>query len=131
MPRPTQKGWQGFERRYQKIYGNSPPRLAGLAYDSISLIAALTDIYPKAPFTYKSLTDPNGFMGIDGIFRLTENGLNERGLAVLEIRRKRNRLVAASPKNFINLDQQPKRPVQKIQTPQDKERQPLRAIFGF
>ncbi|MGC6475966.1 MAG: penicillin-binding protein activator [Parvibaculales bacterium] len=127
---PDPKGWQNFERRYQKIYGNAPPRLAGLAYDSISLVAALTDIYPNSPFTYKSLTDPNGFLGIDGIFRLTENGLNERGLAVLEIRRKRNRLIAESPNNFINLDQQPKRPIQKIQTPQDKKKDSLFAPFS-
>ena len=107
---PDPSGWRSFSKRYEQIYGRPAPRLASLAYDSISLVAALTDIYPNAPFTYRSLTTPNGFQGIDGIFRLTQNGLNERGLAVLEVRRKRNANVADAPNSFVGLDQKAKRP---------------------
>ena len=107
---PDPSGWRNFTRRFEQIYGRPSPRLASLAYDSISLVATLTDIYPNAPFTYRSLTNPNGFQGIDGIFRLTESGLNERGLAVLEIRRKRNVNIAKAPDSFVGLDQKIKRP---------------------
>ena len=30
--------------------------------------------------------DPNGFSGVDGIFRFNADGTSERGLAVLEVR---------------------------------------------
>ena len=73
-------------------------------------MGALTEINPQAPFTYRSLTSPNGFQGTDGIFRLTEDGLNERGLAVLEVRRKRNVSVAKAPDSFVGLDQKARRP---------------------
>ena len=38
------------------------------------------------PYTPEALTSPNGFVGMDGIFRLLPDGRTERGLAVLEIR---------------------------------------------
>ncbi len=102
---PEPRGWRDFTKRYEKIYGRRPPRLSSLAYDSVSLIAALTAIYPSTAFTHKSLTNPNGFHGTDGIFRLTRDGLNERGLAVLEIRRRRNGRVSSAPDNFVSFDQ--------------------------
>ena len=40
------------------------------------------------------------FAGIDGIFRFNARGLNERGLAVLEIRRGTSVAVNAAPRSF-------------------------------
>lgn len=101
---PHPRGWQKFAARYKSIYGHQPSRLATLAYDSISLAGALTALNAQNPFTRKNLTNPNGFQGIDGIFRLTQEGLNERGLAVLEVRRKRNRLVSSAPEDFVGFE---------------------------
>ena len=66
-----------------------------MAYDAIALAAALAkNARPKRnPFTRRALTDPSGFLGADGIFRFGENGLIERGLAVLEVTRRGFRVV--------------------------------------
>lgn len=89
-----------FEQRYQAGFGTTPPRLASLAYDTTALAAVLArqnvDFYSQdqdirdAAWTsmiYRKdvLTNPNGFSGADGIFRLLPDGTVERGLAVMEI----------------------------------------------
>lgn len=77
-----------FERRYAELYGNKPQRLATLAYDAASLAAVLARTGQtrtgRPAFDRESITNPNGFAGIDGIFRFRPDGLAERGLAILE-----------------------------------------------
>lgn len=74
-----------FVAKYREIYGASPPQLASLAYDAVSLVALLANGPPYKRFTAQALTDPNGFAGVDGIFRFRSDGTSERGLAVLTI----------------------------------------------
>ncbi|MGB2270430.1 MAG: penicillin-binding protein activator, partial [Candidatus Micropelagos thuwalensis] len=90
---PDPGGWKAFSGRYKKVYGQKPRRIASLAYDAVSLTAALSAINPDNPFNDTAMTNADGFLGIDGIFRLNEDGLNERGLAVLEVRRRKNKIV--------------------------------------
>ena len=91
-----------FARRYETAFKAKPDRFASMAYDAIALAAALADrARPKRnPFTRRALTDPNGFLGADGIFRFGENGLIERGLAVLEVRRKGFRVIEPARTSF-------------------------------
>ena len=42
----------------------------------------------------------NGFAGLDGIFRFKSNGIAERGLAVLEMRRGRFQIISPAPEFF-------------------------------
>lgn len=76
-----------FENRYKNLYGTTPPRLASLSYDATALAAILAQSgmqYRGMPnFNRVAITNPNGFAGIDGIFRFLDNGTVERGLAVL------------------------------------------------
>jgi hypothetical protein len=59
---------------------------------------------PTGPdFSAETLTQPNGFAGIDGIFRLTAEGAVERGLAVLEVRREGPVVIDAAPETFEGL----------------------------
>lgn len=87
-PAPRQRA--GFESKYAQAYGAIPPRLATLAYDATSLAAVLArgglQREGRPAFDRAALTNPNGFAGIDGIFRFRPDGLVERGLAVLEYR---------------------------------------------
>lgn len=101
---PEADKYDVFASRYRQIFGGPPPRLAGLAYDGVSLAAMLRQINPEAPFDTNLLTDPNGFAGVDGILRLTENGRNERGLAVLEITAGKARTVSPAPRSFVDHD---------------------------
>lgn len=96
-----------FAGRYEKAFKAKPDRFASMAYDAVALAAALAErALPggrnsgRNPFTRRALTDPNGFLGADGIFRFRENGLIERGLAVLEVRRKGFRVVDPARTSF-------------------------------
>ena len=84
-----------FAGRYEKTFKAKPDRFASMAYDAIALAAALAEQgRPKGnPFTRRALTDPDGFLGADGIFRFGESGLIERGLAVLEVTRRGFRVI--------------------------------------
>ena len=81
-----------------------PPRLSSLAYDATALAAVLARTGQQRTgqpaFDRAALSNPNGFAGIDGIFRFNGSGLVERGLAVLEIRQRRIIEVDPSPKTF-------------------------------
>ena len=44
--------------------------------------------------------DPNGFAGVNGIFRFNADGTSERGLAVLEIEPDGFHVVSPAPRTF-------------------------------
>jgi ABC-type branched-subunit amino acid transport system substrate-binding protein len=96
------RNWSGFVARYEKTYDAAPPRLASMAYDAVSLAARLSAFATDAPFRADLLTDPNGFSGIDGIFRLKPGGLNERGLTVQEVTRSTSREISPPPASFVD-----------------------------
>jgi ABC-type branched-subunit amino acid transport system substrate-binding protein len=91
-----------FERRYRNLYGQRPPRLSTLAYDATALAAVLARNGYKSTgrpaFDRNSILNPNGFAGLDGVFRFRPDGLIERGLAIMEIK----------DKNIIEIDEAPK-----------------------
>ena len=76
---------QDFEITFKRTFGQAPPRLATLAYDATALAAVLARGPQQQPFTAAALTDPNGFYGRDGLFRLTSDGLADRKLAILRV----------------------------------------------
>ena len=74
-----------FEKNFTSIYGRAPPRVATLAYDATGLAAVLARSIEGGDFSLATLTQPSGFAGADGLFRLRGDGSVERGLAVLQI----------------------------------------------
>ena len=92
-----------FERRFAEVYRHAPPRLATLAYDATALAAVLARSAAGPDFSPTALTNPSGFAGVDGIFRLRPDGLVQRGLAVLEVRRSGNVVVDPAPTTFQQL----------------------------
>ena len=84
----------------RRRYGEAPVRTATLAYDAVLLAAALAQARGPEAFTPQVLTSTSGFQGIDGIFRLRSNGLNERGLAVLQVQQGGAQIVGPAPKSF-------------------------------
>jgi ABC-type branched-subunit amino acid transport system substrate-binding protein len=73
-----------FDNRYAKAFGGHPPRLASLAYDATSLAAVLARRNPR-DFSATMLSNPLGFAGVDGLFRLRPDGTAERGYAIREV----------------------------------------------
>lgn len=92
---------QPFVTKFHTVYGTNPPELASLAYDAVSLVALLSNGTPYKRFTPEALTDPNGFSGVDGIFRFKSDGTSERGLAVMTIDPSGSfRVVSPAPTTF-------------------------------
>ena len=96
---------QSFVTRYKMLFNAEPPRLASLAYDAtaLSIVLAKHGLNQGGVPAYgrSYLTNPNGFSGIDGIFRFHSNGLIERGLAVLEFGNGRINVVEDAPATFM------------------------------
>ena len=101
---PSPAAREDFQNRYFETYGMSPPRLSTLAYDATALAAILArnglQRGGTPSFDRGSITNPNGFAGIDGIFRFHGNGLVERGLAVLEYRSGNMIVIDEAPRTF-------------------------------
>jgi ABC-type branched-subunit amino acid transport system substrate-binding protein len=98
---PPQAGFERFAGRYQDAFGAAPPRIASLGYDATALAAVLARNGPPGQrFSTAALTDPRGFTGIDGLFRLQPTGLPQRELAVLEVRGDSFQVVDPAPTAF-------------------------------
>ena len=82
---PPPETHERFVERYRRAYGATPPRLASLAYDAAGLSIALAARGGSNPYSEEVLTDPEGFSGVDGVFRFLPDGGIERGLAVMQI----------------------------------------------
>lgn len=89
-----------FRSRYQAAYGSMPHPIAGLAYDGIAAIGALVKSGRPDALSRTALTQPSGFVGVNGIFRLLPDGTNERALAVAEIRNGQAMVIDPAPKAF-------------------------------
>lgn len=89
---------QRFMEAYKETYGQTPPRLATLAYDATALAAIL--VKNGAGINSTTLTNPSGFAGLDGLFRLTANGQIERGLAISELTPTGSRMADPAPVRF-------------------------------
>jgi branched-chain amino acid transport system substrate-binding protein len=100
-PPPEVRG--DFEKRFQALYKHSPPLLATLGYDATALAAVLARAPSGADFSAAALTNPSGFSGLNGIFRLLPDGLVERGLAVLEVHRTGATVIDPAPVTFQRL----------------------------
>ena len=97
---PDQALYGAFENRYSAVYGERPHPLAGLAYDGIAAIGALVAQGNANALTKGALTTSQGFQGTGGIFRFLPNGLNQRGLAIAEIRNNQVITLEAAPRSF-------------------------------
>ncbi|MGH6996287.1 MAG: penicillin-binding protein activator, partial [Stellaceae bacterium] len=98
---PDPKDEIAFNAKYRAAFGVNPPPLAALAYDAVSLVAALAKGAPYHRFTRDALNDPNGFAGADGIFRFSADGTAERGLAIIEVAPDGFHVVDPAPSTFV------------------------------
>ncbi len=97
---PDSAGFRAFANRYRARYGKEPVRTATLAYDAVSLVAALVKTQGERRFSEEVLTNSSGFAGIDGIFRFRTDGTNQRGLAILRVSPQGGQVVSPAPRSF-------------------------------
>ncbi len=105
----VQNGWfalpdpsltKAFAARYSAAYGTAPLPVAGLAYDGIAAIGAL--VKSGRGLGRAALTQPDGFAGVNGIFRFLPDGTNQRGLAVAQIVNNQVQVIDPAPGSFGN-----------------------------
>lgn len=90
-----------FTTRYRARYGTAPPRLASLGYDSMLLtISATRNWDPRRRFPVPVLTNPEGFVGVDGVFRFGPDGVAQRGLEVRQVTATGHTVVSPAPASF-------------------------------
>lgn len=82
---PDPKGWREMNTQFANTFGTAPPRIAALAYDAVGLAVTLSKGAPGNRFSPENLTRTSGFNGVDGLLRLSPQGLPTRSLAVLEV----------------------------------------------
>lgn len=97
---PDTAGFNAFAGRYQQRFNSAPTRTATLAYDAVSLSAALARTQGSQRFSESVLTNASGFAGADGVFRFRTDGQVERGLAVLELRNGQIVTINAAPRDL-------------------------------
>ncbi len=91
---------KNFITSYTETYNQEPPRLATLAYDATALASVLAKRGGR--YDEAALTNPNGFAGLDGIFRLTKSGMVERAMAVNEVTPNGARVIDPAPTTFVS-----------------------------
>ena len=91
---------ESFSTQFREQFGNRPHQLASLAFDGIAAIGALSQAGFNDILTREALTQPSGFQGVDGIFRLKDDGTNERGLAIATVQDKQVLIIDPAPRSF-------------------------------
>jgi ABC-type branched-subunit amino acid transport system substrate-binding protein len=100
-PDPDLPGFRAFADRYRSRYRQDPEPTAALAYDAVTLIAALAKTQGSARITNEVLTNPYGWSSkIYGVFRFRNDGTNQRGLAVLRVTPSGGQVVAPALRSF-------------------------------
>ena len=90
-----------YATKYRARFGKAPLRLSSLGYDSVLLVARVArDWQPGTRFPVAQLTDPQGFIGVDGAFRFNPNGLTDRMLEVQEVQAGKFVTVSPAPSQF-------------------------------
>ena len=75
--------------------------MSSLGYDSVLLTVKVARNWKVgSPFPISQLIDRGGFIGLDGVFRFTADGVSERALEVQEIRNGSFAVVDPAPKGF-------------------------------
>lgn len=121
-----------FADRYAGVYTHRPPRIASIAYDAMALaalIAAEPSLGGEGRFSASKFTAATGFTGANGLFRLRSDGLAERGLAVVEVRRDGPRVIDPPPDTFPPPGAVPESRTMALEANPDAFRQPATGTF--
>ncbi len=79
---PPAEEIEAFRAAYREAYGRDPSELSSIGYDAAAMVMALGR---TGELTLDGLTDEDGFMGVNGLFRFRLDGTSQRSLAVYRI----------------------------------------------
>lgn len=98
---PEQDRAQKFLERFRETFRREPPRIATLAYDAMALVTALAQDARADRFSAARIADPNGFEGVDGIFRFQPDGRVERALSIVSLTQRGFRTLRSAADSFL------------------------------
>jgi branched-chain amino acid transport system substrate-binding protein len=94
--------YRTYAAKYTARFGKAPMRISSLGYDSVLLVIRVAQNWSiGSTFPVSRLTDPEGFVGVDGAFRFFANGQSERMLEVLEVQAGKYATLDPAPGAFI------------------------------
>lgn len=100
---PPDARFQQLVTRYRARYGEAPVRLASLGYDSMLLtVRAARSWQPGRRFPLRALNEPEGFAGVDGIFRFGRDNVAQRAFEVRQVTSGGTTVVSPAPASFPN-----------------------------
>ncbi len=97
FPAPDPNALVDFQRRYQATFGEAPPQLASFGYDAGALAATLAN---ADRLDAGMIEREQGWSGVNGLFRLAQDGGIERGLAVMQLEQGQARIAAPALVTF-------------------------------
>ena len=89
-----------FVKKYNRLFGQLPNQLYSFAYDGVLLASALSE--KPLEDIYANIVDSKGYIGINGAFRILEDGTNEHTLDVVEVTKDGIKVVDKAPATFEN-----------------------------
>ena len=93
--------YRQFVDSYQGRFGEQPYRIATLGYDAVLLALRITrDWQPGTAFPTGLMTEEGGFLGLDGPFRFTRDGLGQRAMEVRQVGNGTISVVDPAPPQF-------------------------------
>ena len=98
FPNVDQVNYKNFEIEYMDTFEKKPHKVSSLAYDLIGLISTLQKNNQKVDIL--SLTNENGFIGSNGLFRFKKDGNIERSLSIFQIKNQKIKKVEKANSNF-------------------------------
>ncbi len=93
--------YRQFVSSYEARFGNQPYRIATLGYDAVLLTLRIArEWQPGQRFPTGQLSDEGGFLGLDGAFRFSRDGVGERAFEVREVGDGTISIVDPAPRQF-------------------------------
>ena len=98
FPNINQITYKNFVTEYKDNFATKPHRISSLAYDLIGLISTLQK--NNKDISISNITNKNGFIGSNGLFRFNEDGNIERSLSIFEIKDQKLKEIKKADLNF-------------------------------
>ena len=85
FPAVDETGLNAIRADYAARFGGNPPQMATIAYTATILANVNTLSLATPPYEASLLSNPAGFAGRDGLFRLYANGRSDYALVIRQI----------------------------------------------
>ena len=91
-----------FNKKYQDYFGEAPNQLYSFAYDSIALASALSR--KSSNNLNELITAEDGYIGINGAFRIMDDGTNRHALNIMEVTAEGPKVISQAAKKFDTVE---------------------------